>query len=54
MGKSPNAIISALEEHYQKQKQQPALCKTITLDPLAYDYIDNLRSMAKNIAEYLK
>lgn len=54
MGKSPNAIISALEEHYQAQNQQPALCKTITLDPLAYDYIDNLRSMAKSIAEHLK
>ena len=53
MGKSPNAIISALEEHYKAQ-QQPFSCKTITLDPLAYDYTDNLLSMAKNIAEYLK
>ncbi|BBM84825.1 metal ABC transporter solute-binding protein, Zn/Mn family [Candidatus Uabimicrobium amorphum] len=53
MGKSPNAIISALEKHYKSQ-QQPLSCKTITLDPLAYDYTENLLSMAKNIAEYLK
>ncbi|WP_372366697.1 metal ABC transporter solute-binding protein, Zn/Mn family [Candidatus Uabimicrobium sp. HlEnr_7] len=53
MGKSPNAILLALEEYYKSQKRV-SLCKTITLDPLAYNYAENLLSMASNIAEYLK